>query len=431
MNENVGTGFTRQKAVTVPTAAKAYEPFQRPMDGGLTAIPKFKPHLHKIQSKDPVEENNYGHGPEYMETEYKTTFTNKYNEPKDIFSRTTGPLCDTGFTSNKKVEPVTYHHDMPYKDLSFNDRPTGDSEYVDRFLEKKNPNGKEPLPYAITESRVIPVGTRETGFTKEEFDPRYKPKYDSKSYTNLDQLHPMLAQKLAKNDPAAYLSVENPNKKTSTVPHFYQGKQVHDPSLPERLHRTKAGPNTDTGYSENTNILVPDTMLHGPDDKRRFFTHHDLQFYDKNPKGKHREGRVIGAVQPHVEDAYTKSEKLHQLGTGQNWDPSDQLRNQVPYQAKSIKSRDTFFDDHTHDAKNKEYTMPSIDKDSSLRPVMNIQKPRLQPFEYDPNFTGVKVGTPRQRHTQHWASAQFQAWWNCYMMRLAFRDCGGLDNWTG
>ena len=125
-------------------------------------------------------------------------------------------------------------------------------------------------------------------------------------------------------------------------------------------------------------------------------------------QGKHREGRVIGAVQPHVEDGFTKSEKLHSLGTGEKWDPSDQLRNQVPYQAKSIKSRDVFFDDHTHDAKNKGYVLPSADKDAALRPVMNIQKPRLQPFEYDPVFTGVKVGTPRQRHTQHWSSAHYQ-----------------------
>merc|ERR1712226_277187 len=90
-----------------------------------------------------------------------------------------------------------------------------------------------------------------------------------------------------------------------------------------------------------------ETLLHGADDMRRFFTHNDLQYYDKNPTGKHREGRVIGAVQPHVEDGYTKSEKLHQLGTGQKWDPSDQLRNQNPYQAKSVKARDTFFDDHS------------------------------------------------------------------------------------
>ena len=404
MNDNVGTGFTRDKAVTVPTVAKAYEPFQRPIDGGLEVLPKYEPHLRKIRPKDPVEQNHFGHGPEYMETEYKTTYQNKYDVPRDLFTKSAGPLTDTGFTSNINVEPVTYHHDMPYKDLQFNDRPTGDSEYVDRFLDKKNPTGAEPLPYAVPTA-----GTRETAFTKDGADPKFKPKYDFMSYTDLQQMHPEKAKKLAKDDPAAYLSVENPNNRTSVVPHFYQGKATEDPSLAKRLNRASHGPNTETGFSENTTIVAPEVMLHGPDDKRRWFTHNDLQFYDKNPTGKHREGRVIGAVQPHVEDGYTKSEKLHKLGTGEKWDPSDQLRNQNPYQAKSVKARDTFFDDHLHHPKNRDYQVPTIDRDNSLRPVMNIQKPRLQPFEYDPNFTGVKVGSPRQRHTQHWAVAQFES----------------------
>ena len=403
MNENVGTGFTRPKELTVPTVAKAYEPFQRPVDGGLEVLPKFKPHLQKIQPKDPVEDNHYGHGPEYMETEYKTTYLNKYNQPKDLFSKVTGPLTDTGFTSNKNVEPVTYHHDMPYKELSFNDRPTGDSEYVDRYTGKVIPNGGEPLPHGV------PLGgSRETAFTKDQFDPKFKPKYDFMSYTDLDQMHPEKAKKLAKEDPAAFQSVEHPNNKTSTVPNFYQGKAVNDPSLAQRLHRTGHGPNTETGFSQNTTILAPEVMKHGPEDKRRFFTHNDLQYYDKNPTGKHREGRVIGAVLPHTEDAYTKSEKLHKLGTGHKWEPSGQLRNQDPFQAKSAKARDPFFDDHTHDSKNRDYMPPSIDKDNSLRPVMNIQKPRLQPFERDPVFTGAKIGSPRQRHTQHWAVAHFE-----------------------
>ncbi|XP_063723977.1 stabilizer of axonemal microtubules 4-like [Symsagittifera roscoffensis] len=404
MNDNVGTGFTREKAVTVPTVAKAYEPFQRPMDGGLQVLPKFQPHLHKIRPKDPVEQNHYGHGPEYMETEYKTTYDNKYNTPKDLFTKSTGPLTDTGFTSNLNVEPVTFHHDMPYKDLQFNDRPTGSTEYDYRYVDKTIPNGAEPLPHAIPTA-----GTRENGFTKDVLDPKYKPKYDFMSYTDLQQMQPTTAKKLAKDDPAAFMSVENPNNKTATKPLFYQGKTTEDPSLAKRLNRSTHGPNTDTGFSQNTTILAPEVMLHGPDDKRRFLTHNDLQYYDKNPTGKHREGRVIGAVQAHVEDAYTKSEKVHKLGTGKKWDPSDQLRCQNPMQAKSIKARDTFFDDHLHHPKNRDYEVPKIDKDNSLRPVMNIQKPRLQPYQYDPNFTGAKVGSPRQRHTQHWAVAQYEA----------------------
>ena len=51
---------------------------QKVDDGGMEVLPKYQPHLHKIRPKDPVEQNHFGHGPEYMETEYKTTFENKY-----------------------------------------------------------------------------------------------------------------------------------------------------------------------------------------------------------------------------------------------------------------------------------------------------------------------------------------------------------------
>jgi protein phosphatase 1 regulatory subunit 32 len=398
--DNVGTGFTNDPPVTHPTMAKVYEPYMRPLNAGVNPLPKFQPHLHRIQSKEPVEAKNHGHGPGYMETETGVNYTNKNNEPRDMFDKATGALCGSGFTSNKNIEPVTFHQDMAYKDPSYNDRPVGDTEYNDRFLHRLLPSGAEPLPHSL------PAGScADTGFTREPDKPGYEPRDKFLTYSGLQQLPALAANNLAKQDPAAYLNATHPDNRTGLYPHHYQGKQVLQPSQAATLARQTTGNKTETGYSENTTLLAGDALQHTvPDDKRRFLTHNHLQYYDKNPAGEMRQGRVIGAVQPHREDGFTKSEKLH-TGQGPAWDASALIYNNDPYQSRSVKARDPFFDDHKHDAASNTFFPPSLDKDTALVPSSNYQKPRLEPYQHNPNYTGVKVGTPRQRHTQHWAAA--------------------------
>ncbi len=67
-----------------------------------------------------------------------------------------------------------------------------------------------------------------------------------------------------------------------------------------------------------------------------------------NPKGKDREGFVVGGINGNFDDAYIKNRQLHKS------DPLNttaQLYNMDSFQARSIRATNQFYDDHSHDHK--------------------------------------------------------------------------------
>lgn len=59
----VGSGFVREKPLTVPTEGEVRNVAinTRSASAPVNIMPKYKPRLHKIQSKDPVEAENGGY----------------------------------------------------------------------------------------------------------------------------------------------------------------------------------------------------------------------------------------------------------------------------------------------------------------------------------------------------------------------------------
>ena len=64
-----------------------------------------------------------------------------------------------------------------------------------------------------------------------------------------------------------------------------------------------------------------------------------------------REGNTWGGVLPQQPDGYTRSEGVHTGQLGQWPNTTATLRRLEPYQGRSVRARDVFFDDHTYDPK--------------------------------------------------------------------------------
>ena len=75
------------------------------------------------------------------------------------------------------------------------------------------------------------------------------------------------------------------------------------------------------------------------------------RFYDKNPTASAiLDKNDKRGVMDQLENGFTKSTQVH-IQHGVN--PTEQLRKLEPYVARSIKSRDPYYDDHIHDDKKK------------------------------------------------------------------------------
>jgi len=59
----VGSGFVREKPLTIPTEFEVTNVAinTRSASAPVNIMPKYTPHLHKIQSKDPVQAENGGY----------------------------------------------------------------------------------------------------------------------------------------------------------------------------------------------------------------------------------------------------------------------------------------------------------------------------------------------------------------------------------
>jgi protein phosphatase 1 regulatory subunit 32 len=69
------------------------------------------------------------------------------------------------------------------------------------------------------------------------------------------------------------------------------GKQQPDTKLSEKLGTAVVGPKELSGHSHESGLVQT------ADDPRRFITNYQVKHFDMNPRGKDREGHVVGGVQ--------------------------------------------------------------------------------------------------------------------------------------
>ncbi|XP_002740326.1 stabilizer of axonemal microtubules 4-like [Saccoglossus kowalevskii] len=343
-----GSGFVRQVPITTPIVRDVHSVCVDTRDHGpgITAsgvLPKHKPRLHHLRSKDPVELENVGHGPRFMSTETHERFQGMPHAKLNTQHKSVGNNEETGYTHAYNIEPITFHPASPHKNVRpgwMTDRPIGNRTIMKTdYQPSEYLRGNEKLPVVIDRS------TRDTGFTREVAKPLYVNPIPGDAYTKLHDVPEAARARIQKGDPAEYLNLTHPNNHSSMAMKAFQGQQRPSPSECDRLAKTAIGLKESSGYSSNQDK----EEAYGEDDPRRWLTHYDTRFWDMNPKGKARAGRTFGSVMEHLPNGFTRSTAVHTLGD--DIDTTAQLRHLHPYVARSIKATDTFYDDHTHDTK--------------------------------------------------------------------------------
>lgn len=348
---NAPTGFIRQQPLNVPTQQEVKGVFidTRVASAPASILPHGKPLLHKLKAKDPVELENHGYGPSYMQTETKQRFLGKQApHDYDLNYMAIGPKSETGFTDNLKIEPITFYPNNPHTNDRpgwFTHRPTGLSITKTSYNPWQYPQGAEPFP------GVADPSEHGSGFTREIAKPLYLHRVIADAYDHADQTPGLKTDWVKKNDPMEYLNMTHPNNFTSTNRDQYQGQQWPSTTHPNLLNSTKIGWQEPSGYSENN-----DRFVKVGDDPRRFITHYMTRFQDDTPKGRDRMGHTRGGIQHQQRDGFTISTGVHSYGPP--LDTTQNLRTLEPYQARSIQARDQFFDDHKYDSK--KHTMTAI-----------------------------------------------------------------------
>ncbi|GFR76486.1 protein phosphatase 1 regulatory subunit 32-like [Elysia marginata] len=341
----VGSGFIRDKPLTIPTENKVNGVFidTRAKSAPSNILPRYKPLLHHLHSKDPVELENHGYGPKFMRSETQEKFKGQPWPTVDISAKELGPQEVSGFVHNINDEPVTYEPKMAYKNDRpgwYTHRPTGVSIMKTSFIPKDWSKGDDPLPGGVAHG-----SDRGTGFTREEVKPKYVNIKAPDAYDRLCDMPSLKADKTRRQDPVEYLNMQFPHNKTSVTGEQFKGQQRPSKTEPDRLDRTAVGFKEETGYVEN-NLPFNQTA----DNKMRFITHYMTRFGpDPTPVGVDRAGHLRGGVQGQKPDGFTKSTAVNSYGHTPA--SSDVLRRIEPYVGRSMKARNVFFDDHTHDAK--------------------------------------------------------------------------------
>ncbi|EDO43736.1 predicted protein [Nematostella vectensis] len=310
-----------------------------------TVYPFHRPILHSLSQKDPISRENARHGPLYMSTEAHTNFKGIPSQRMDTSKKTVGYKEGSGFTHAYNDEPITFYPMEAYeglRDPRFTHRPTGFSIMKGSFRPVEYQHGNEQLP-------VLSHGSeRNTGFTHgTKARPVFYHHTMDEAYTKLNETHPRVQERVQKRDPCEFSNMTNPHNHTSMAKLTFRGKQRQDLSEAGRLGNTAVGNKELTGYSENNDQFFETAET--ADTLRRFGTHYRAKFYDMNPMGEARMGRTRGEVMVQLPDGFTKSTSVHEFGPVIN--TTVQLRELEPYQARSIKARDPFHDDHTHDQK--------------------------------------------------------------------------------
>ncbi|XP_052242813.1 protein phosphatase 1 regulatory subunit 32-like isoform X2 [Dreissena polymorpha] len=339
----VGSGFVRQKPITTPLEREVKGVFidTRAASAPASILPKAKPLLHSLRAKDPVELENSGYGPKYMLSETKQRFLGAQPDRMDTSCKTVGPKEFSGFTHAYNDEPITFIPGNPHKNERpgwYTNRPTGTSIFKTSFQPSQYPQGNEPF------HTVSHGSDRGSGFVREKSKPLYVNRIMGDAYDKLGDIPELRLKRTHKQDPTEYYNMQNPNNYSSITMDTYKGEQRPYQTECDRLGRTATGTQELSGYSENN-----DRFVAVDDNPARFVTHYMTRFTDSTPVGLAREGHCRGGVQDQKPDGFTKSTAVHSLG--QETNSTEALRRLQPYVARSIKSRDVFYDDHTYDSK--------------------------------------------------------------------------------
>lgn len=275
-------------------------------------------------------------------SEYRAKFEGRPSDSLDLAKWDVGPKERTGFTNNTKLdEPVTYTDNSPYRNEKpgwMTHRPTGVSTYTTSFRTLGVPNGSETLPH------LADRGARDSGFSSGTvLLPPFAHRNPADAYSKLGDVPEARLQQIAKGDPTEFINVHQPNNRSSVYRNQYLGKQGPDTTYADRLGNTRVGDKEPTGHVSND-----DGYVHTRDSAARFLTNYTTQFLDTTPVGKDREGHTAFGVLPAQADGFTKSTKTH---FNKDFRPGQLVRSMDPYQAKSVVTRDRFYDDHTYDRK--------------------------------------------------------------------------------
>nr|XP_058963172.1 protein phosphatase 1 regulatory subunit 32-like [Pocillopora verrucosa]XP_058963173.1 protein phosphatase 1 regulatory subunit 32-like [Pocillopora verrucosa] len=337
------SGFVKDIPVTIPRSRQVSDVHIDTRAKG-TVYPFHRPLLHTLKQKDPISRENAFHGPSYMSTESHTSFLGKPSQRMDTSTKSVGYKEGSGFTHAYNDEPITFNPMEAHegiRDPRWTHRPTGFSIMKKDFLPVEYLHGNESLPVLSNGSE------RGTGFTH---GTKARPVFYSKvgqDYTKLGDLHPRVQERVKKMDPAEYSNMVNPHAFASTAKISFKGKQRNDPTEAERLGNTSTGTKELTGYSENNDQYFETAET--TDSLKRFETHYNAKHYDMNPRGEDRLGTTDGNVMIQLPNGFTKGTSVHTLGPDVN--TTAELRWHKPYVSRSIKARDPYYDDHTHDAK--------------------------------------------------------------------------------
>lgn len=338
------TGFVREKPLHVPTFSDIKGVCLQAKLKSATADvpPRHRAYLQKIQPKDPIELENFGYGPGCNTTETKVRFRGDPLDHGDLNRRAIGMKEESGFTHNHNVEPVQFHPDYAFKgDVPdyMTERPTGMSITKTHFLPTSIPDGSEPFP------RIAVRSDQESGYNN-----CTKPKQDfacrilGDAYDKAENQTSAKLERTKKQDPMEYLNMIHPNNYSSVMKTTLLGKQQPDGTVSDMLGRMSIGFKEETGFTQNNY-----KYSWRKDNPARFITDYQSRFMDRRPVGVDAEGHTWGGTLPPPGDGFTKNTVYH--GTTPKFDTTAIIRNLDPYVSRSIKARDTYFDDHIYDYK--------------------------------------------------------------------------------
>ncbi|XP_039253702.1 stabilizer of axonemal microtubules 4-like [Styela clava] len=340
------SGFVRERPLTVPMSFEVSRVLYDTRKYGGRSLPgippRHKPILHTMKRHDPTEEENYFQGPKYMSTEIQAKFRGVQTAPLNIHHKDVGPLEETGFTDNKQIEPVTFTNDEYYDGdmpVVYHTCPTEKSVTKVSFRDWHDSNGRDPLPVIADRSN------KDTGFIREKSRHLYTHRIPSEAYLSQKKAPRLVNDRIKKNDHSEYLNMKHPHNKKSVTIATYEGKQKPDLTETKLLNREDLGDQEPSGHSLNNYRYIESKN----NDTTRYLTDYNMRFHNKELQGVDREGWVMGGLQHPEDDGYRRDFKVHTFG--KSLDASERIRRLEPYVAKTIRCKDKFFVDYTHERK--------------------------------------------------------------------------------
>ena len=326
----IKSGFVRDVPRTLPLQQQVRTVCYDPRHATKAKTCSF---LYHLQNKDPIERENNYYGPSFMSTENHTHFIGEPSQRMDTSTKTVGRKEGSGFVHAYNNEPITYRPNECF-DGAYPGwctwRPTSRSVMKKAFKPSQNSNGTES--FKLLSKRA----ERDTGYTR-EIKPR--PEYTVNplaAYTKLSDVHSLTEQNVKKNDPAEYFNMFHATQHPSMTKSTFRGLQRKETSLTENSRKVSIGKNEETGYTENNCKFVETPETH--DSLKRFDTHYQLRFYDKNSK---LNAASTKYVMGQSSNGFTKSTSVQKYGT--SVDTMKQFRELHPYVARSNAVRDPYY----------------------------------------------------------------------------------------